>query len=241
MLKYMGAGHCFFFNGLTFFAVLAALAWMDVPAAAADVKRRGEIRSLMEGFAFFGRHIRLLFLLTLSAGLALLGWPVMSLLPAVSDHRLHTGTDGYGWMLSAVGVGALVAALLSASFGSLERRRWFLGMGVGTTAVGLFGLAAATGLSLALPCAMLFGGGLICFFVTAQSMMQLSATDDNRGRVMGVWSMITSGALPLGNLLLGWTADHWGVATTLIIQGAGIVGFVAAPLLVFVLIWRRRE
>src|SRR5206468_459540 len=120
---------------------------------------------------------------------------------------------------------------------SLERRRWFLGVGVFATAGGLFGLAAATNLWLALPYSMLFGGGLICFFVTAQSIMQLSATDDNRGRVMGVWSMITSGALPLGNLLLGWTADHWGVATTLVIQGGGIVGLVAAPLLIFVVIW----
>jgi MFS family permease len=241
MLAWVGPGHCFLFNGFTFFAVLAALAWMDVPATAPAGPRRSEFAALLEGFAFFRRRWRLLLLLSLSAGLSLLGWPVMSLLPALSDLQLHAGTKGYGWMLSAVGSGALLMALLVASFGSMERRRLFLSLGVAATAAALFGLAAATSLPLALACSMLLGGGLICFFVTAQSIMQLSATDENRGRVMGVWSMITSGAFPLGNLLMGQAADHWGVATTLVVQGTGTLVLVALPLVLFVFLSRQRN
>jgi hypothetical protein len=64
--------------------------------------------------------------------------------------------------------------------------------------------------------------------------MQLSATDGNRGRVMGVWSMITSGALPLGNLLMGWTADQFGVGVTLVAMGVAIMSL-AAMLALFAL------
>ena len=240
MLKWLGAGHCFFFNGLTFFAVLAALAWMDVPLAAPVKKRDGGWAALLKGFLFFRERRGLLLLLALSAALAMLAWPMMALLPAVSDQQLHTGTDGYGWMLSAVGVGALVAALMSASFGSLQRRHVFLAAGVVLTAASLMGLGTAKNLPLGMAWSTLAGAGLICFFVTAQSIVQLSATDDNRGRVMGVWSMITSGALPLGNMLTGWAADRWGEQGTLLVEG-GTIAVIAVLLALFaVLLGRSR-
>jgi MFS family permease len=223
LLRWLGAGHCFVFNGLTFVAVLAALLWMDVPLRPPVERRDDAWTALVGGFVFFFERRGLLLVLALSAALAFLAWPMLALLPAVSDRQLHTGTDGYGWMLSAVGVGALLAALTAASFGSLHRRQWFLGAGVVATAAALLGLGTATTLTLGLLWSMLAGYGMICYFVTAQSIVQLSATDEHRGRVMGVWSMITSGALPLGNLLLGWAADRWGVALALSAAGGAIV------------------
>jgi hypothetical protein len=151
---------------------------------------------------------------------------------------MRCGPEGYGYMLSSFGVGALLAALLVASFGSLRRRGLFLGAGVLVTAAALAGLGNATRLPAGLLWATLAGAGLICFFVTAQSVMQLSATDGNRGRVMGVWSMITSGALPLGNLLMGWAGDRFGVGATLVAMGIAVVGI--AALLALLALARRR-
>jgi MFS family permease len=225
MLRWMGAGHCFVFNGLTFVAVLAALAWMEVPARPPVEGYDDGWLALLKGYVFFRERRGLLLLLALSAALAFLGWPMLALLPAVSDRQFHAGTDGYGWLLSAFGVGALLAALLSASFGSLNRQRVFLGVGVLATATALIGMGDAPNLLIGLLWSTLAGGGMICFFVTAQSIVQLSATDDNRGRVMGVWSMITAGALPLGNLATGWAADRWGESGTLIVSGLAIVCF----------------
>jgi MFS family permease len=240
LYEWLGAGHCFLFNGLTFFAVLAALAWMDVPASPpVEPGRRGGLAAVAEGFAFLGRRRGLLLLLTLSALLSLLAWPVLALLPALSDRQIHGGSDGYGYMLSAFGVGALLAALLVASFGALERRGLFLGAGVLAAAAAMAGLGNATRLPAGLLWSMLAGAGLICFFVTAQSLMQLSATDGNRGRVMGVWSMVTSGALPLGNLLMGWAADQFGVGATLVAMGVAIV-WLAAVLALFALAAARK-
>jgi MFS family permease len=227
LLGWLGPAPCFLFNGLTFLAVLAALAWMDVPAPPPVEKDRGALAGLLDGFAVFRRQPRLLLLLALSGVLSLLVWPTVSLLPAVSADQLGRGPDGYGSMLSAFGGGALLAALLAASFGPRVRRRWFLGGGLVVMSAALVGLGSASDLSEGVECCVAAGAGLIAFFVTAQSVVQLSATDGNRGRVMGVWSMVTSGAMPVGNLLVGCAADVWGVGVTLTAMGLTALGIAA--------------
>jgi MFS family permease len=76
---------------------------------------------------------------------------------------------------------------------------------------------------VAIVCCAANGGGLILFFATGQAMMQLRASDENRGRVLGVWLMVISAANPLGHLLAGRLADQWGVARVL----AGMAGGIA--------------
>ncbi len=95
-------------------------------------------------------------------------------------------------------------------------------------------LAVVHWLPLAVLSCVLFGMGPSLFFSTAQSAVQLSATDANRGRVLGIWSMVTAGTLPVGNLLAGFAADRFGVAPVTAWLGAGI-----ACLTVLVLICSR--
>src|SRR5262249_56717395 len=122
--------------------------------------------------------------------------------------RAHEG--GYSAMLSAIGVGALIAALLVASFGSIRRRRAFLGAGVGIASAALLGLSLAPDLVTAVTCCGLVGGGVILVFATSQGVFQLSAGDDNRGRVMGIYLLVVSGGNPIGHLVAGTDARRLG-------------------------------
>jgi len=211
------AGVCFLLNGLSFVAVLAALAWMELPPINPSPKRkRGNVpladasgSDIWVGFRYLGRHPRLILLLVLSGAMSLFGWPILSLLPAVADQRLRGSTEAYAWMLSAIGGGAGLASLVVASFSSSRMRRWFLAAGVCLASSSLLGLAMARSLSLAVGCCALLGCGLILFFPTSQSIMQLRSADHVRGRVMGIWSMVLSAAFPLGHLLAGNAADSW--------------------------------
>jgi MFS family permease len=207
------AGVCFLLNGLSFVAVLVALAWMELPPT---VPLRALVNgstdaadSLWAGFGYLGQHPPLILLLLLSGAMSLFGWPILSLLPAVADLRLQGSTDAYAWMLSAIGGGAGIASLIVASFGSRLRRRCFLAAGVALASSSLFGLAMARSLPLAATCCAFLGCGLILFFPTSQAIMQLHSADRMRGRVMGIWSMVLSGAYPLGHLLAGRAADRW--------------------------------
>src|SRR5262249_12845989 len=146
-----------------------------------------------EAFRYVAQRRPLVLLVFLAGALAFFGWPVLSLLPAVADQHLGTGQDGYAWLLSGLGGGALLGALLVATFGS-ARRPMLLGAGVLVGAGSIAGLAVSKALLPAVVCCALAGGGLILFFATAQAAMQLGADEQNRGRVLGVWLMVLSGA-----------------------------------------------
>ncbi len=205
-----GAGVCFLLNGLSFVAVLAALYWMELPPSIpVKSKMTDSADSLWAGFRYLGQHPRLILLMALSGFMSLFGWPILSLLPAVADQRLRGSSEAYAWMLSAIGGGAGFASLLVASFQTTRRSRWFLVAGVILASASLLGLALARSLPLAVACCAFLGCGLILFFPTSQSIMQLSSADHVRGRVMGIWSMVLSAAFPLGHLLAGHAADCW--------------------------------
>jgi MFS family permease len=233
----LGAALCFLVNGLSFVAVLAALAWMDLAPPPPGPETRRPAGGVGEGFAHLARHPALLLLVILAGALAFFGWPVLSLLPDLSVKRLDAGNRGYAWMLSAVGFGALVGALVVASFGSGRRRTRLLGGGAALTALALFGLAAVTAVPLAVGCCAALGCGLILFFASGQAALQLGSDDHNRGRILGIWLMVLSGAQPAGNVLAGQLADAWGVARVLAFQGTG-VAVAAAGAVVVVLGWR---
>jgi MFS family permease len=238
LLALLSPGMCFLVNGLSYLAVLAALAAMDIEGSAHPGDGRRGWRSLLLGFGYLAARPRLALVVLLACVLSLFAWPFLSLLPALADHPLGVGPDGYSLMLSATGCGALTAALLVATYASLEHRRFFLGGGLVLTLVALVGLALADNLSLAAGCCAVAGCGLILYMATAQAVVQLGASDENRGRVLGVWSMALSGSLPLGNLLAGLAADLWSVPVVLCFQG---VACGVASLALLVLLGRRRR
>jgi MFS family permease len=221
LLATLDPGYCFLINGLSFLAVLAALAWMNVP----EVPRSTEhatLSGMLDAMRYLVAHRGLFWLLLLSGFLALLSWPLLSLLPAVSDKQLQAGNDGYAFMLSGVGCGALVGAFFVATFGTLSRRFMFFGWGVALTTASMLCLAFVAWLPEAVSCCAAFGMGLSLFFSTGQSTVQLTVTDANRGRVLGIWSMVTTGTLPVGTLLAGLAADQWGVSAVTAGLGFGI-------------------
>ncbi len=232
-LPTLGAGLCFLINALSFLAVLAALALMDdtrlgEPGGARSPTGRQPflqrmIAPLREGCHYLASRPGLQLLLILIGFLALFGWPVLILLPALSREDLGGDPSGsaYSWLLSSIGLGSLLAALVVASFGSRSRSWWFLVFGVALAGLGELGLSLARSILQAQVCCVVVGSGLVLVFATAQSLMQLSACRHNRGVIMGIWSMVLSGAQQLGSLLGGRWADLWGVPRVLLLQAGG--------------------
>jgi predicted MFS family arabinose efflux permease len=131
-------------------------------------------------------------------------------------------------MLSAVGVGALLAALTAATIGSVHRQYRMLIAGLVCVSIALFVLSQVDDIYLAAGSCGLFGYGMILFLATGQGAVQLGALDEHRGKVMGIWAMTLSGGVPLGLLVFGPAADAWGVTTIIFAQGsmmAAAVGF----------------
>jgi MFS family permease len=219
MLVWLGAWPCFFLNGLSYLAVLWALAQMDIHGA--TPRRSGErsTQSLWSGFSYMARHREIAFLTLVAGAAAFCAWPSQALMPAFAAHRLNAMAQGYSWLLTATGFGALTAAWVVATFGSIESRTRLIAIGVCLVTIALLGLSLSTFLLLALCCCAFLGFGLILLLSTTQSVIQLSAGEHNRGQIMGIWAMVLSGAVPLGNLLAGAAADLWTEPVILFTQG----------------------
>jgi MFS family permease len=218
LLWWLGPAPCFTANAASYLAVLWALYRMDVGLRAAPRGARGSL-SLRAGLTFLAERPGLAVLVLLAGVLAVCGWPVLALLPGLAQRSLGTQAQGYTIMVSAVGVGALAAALPVATFGSMARQRRFIGTGLCAVSAGLLGLSFSTNLALAAASCTLLGFGLILYLATSQAVVQLSAADHNRGLLMGIWAMVQSGGVPLGNLITGPAADYLGESRILFFQG----------------------
>jgi MFS family permease len=225
LLLWRGPEWCFLLNGLSYIAVLWALGEMDITGAKPGAGPSTGLRGLFAGFTYLARQPRLALLVLLAGWVALFGWPFLALLPALAQHTLGWQASGYSLMLSGTGCGALTAALTVATYGSPARSRQFISTGVSVLALALLGLSIARSLPLAAACCAFIGFGLILFLATSQGGVQLGADDLHRGRVMCIWAIVLSGAVPLGNLLAGFAADRWGVA--LVLAGEGTACAVA--------------
>jgi len=219
----LGAVLCFALNALSFVAVLAALRAIRVPGDARA--HGGAAGSAWDGVRYLWEHRALGALVALTLLLCVFGWPVQTLLPAYTRTRLGLAEDAYGLLVSAVGAGALVAALATATFGTVGRRAGFLVAGAAAAAGGLFGLSAAGAMPTAAACCGCVGFGLILFLSTGQSTLQLAVPDARRGRVMALWAITLSASAPLGHLFAGEAAANFGVVPVLrgMAAGAGVV------------------
>lgn len=237
LLPHCGPAVCFLLNGFSYMAVLAALFCMHLATPTPAARHDDDWQALREGIRYVLGHPILRVVLPLTIVVAMFGWPILALLPAIAERLLYAGNSGYSSLLSALGVGALLAAFAIAACGSVRRRWFFLGLGVILAATGLFGLSFVPSLLLGMLCTAAVGAGLVCFFATSQAVFQLSAADTNRGRVMSIYSIVLMGATPLGNLVTGPAADRWGEPLVLRAQALLVV---AAAVTTGVFRWVRR-
>ncbi len=217
LLATVGPAVCFLINALSYIAVLAALLMMH---GYRELDHAARPQAVEGGLAVLRRHPRLLLLILLAGWVAVSGWPLLALLPAYAEKVLGMKEGGYSTMLSSVGIGALLAALTAATFGSEGRQRWLLLLGLSAVSVALFGLSQARNLYAASGWCGLFGYGMILFFATGQGVVQLGAASEHRGKIMGFWAMMLSGGAPIGNLIFGPAADFWGVTPIMALEGA---------------------
>jgi MFS family permease len=139
------------------------------------------------------------------------------LVPVLASDTLHAGPKAFGALSAAFGTGALVGALLSAA---LARASWkVLILGTLGFSTALLGLAPQH--TLAISAVLLFVTGA-CFSLwtaNSQSLLQLTAPDELRGRVLSLWLFAFAGFAPLGGLVAGWLAEVGGTELAFFVTG----------------------
>ena len=228
LMAQAGMTWCFLLNGLSFIAVIVGLLMMRLPEFVPPARPASAGRHILEGFRYVANHRRLRVLLLLFGVVGIFGWSYSVLLPAYATDILKVGEGGYGALLSANGLGALLGALTVATYGNRVRPRLLILGGLWIFSAMLLLLAFVRWFPLVLACMAVGGWGMLLYFATTNTLIQTSVSDAMRGRVMGIWALIFGGMMPIGGIESGLLSQAvgvpWSIAVGAVIcAAAGLV------------------
>lgn len=218
VLNRFGPALCFLVNGLTFVAVIITLCIIQLKQVRRNSEAFAPLQRLKEGVNFARRSPVIWPLLWLAVAGSFFTSNFTTLSPAFADTVLHSPKEAYSAMLTAVGIGAVVAGLMMTTMG----RRF--GRGRVVTAMVIFVmlstfLASRTSVvEVAVFLSCLYGFGIILQFVTVNTLIQHHVTDVYRGRVMSLYTLTWFGIAPFGSLLMGLVAREIGAADSIMIS-----------------------
>jgi len=216
----LGIGMCFLLNGISFIAVIAALFAIRLPPyrppALPPSSTWAHIR---EGLAHVRHDRRMLTIVVNIAVLSILGYPFLVLMPVVARDVLGHGAMEFGWMSSAVGVGALSGALILATFSHQLPKGRVLRDAATAFGVVLAAYALARSLPLVLILLTLTGFAMIISTATTNTVLQTLTPDHLRGRTMSVFTLAFVGMGPIGAFQAGYFADKFGAPATMLVGG----------------------
>jgi MFS family permease len=236
-----GPAWCFTLNAVSFLPVIMALLMMRIPSNKNPIRSRGSaIQDIRAGFGYVRSQavVRTILLFVMFVGL--FGLSFVPLLPAWAVEVLGGGAATNGYLQSARGIGALLGALMLATFSGQVARGKLITIG-GFVFPGLLLLFALTNL---LPLSLLLligiGWGFMIFINSSNALIQSLVPDDLRGRVMSIYTLTFFGFMPIGALLAGSVAERVGEPLTVFL-GALIVLVCAGVVYLRVPALRRSE
>jgi len=235
VLAHWGASVCFGLNAVSFAAVLFSLFSLRMPPAEPKVRDTHALELFRAGLRFVRGERRVRTLMTGTALLSLLGFPVVVLLPVFARDVLRVGPGGLGMMSASVGVGALFAALGLASVAPHVRRGRLVTWAGPAFGLMVIAFTASRWLWLSLLCLALAGFAMILNNAVTNTLIQGLVPDDLRGRVMSIWTTVFVGFAPIGALAMGWTAERLGAPAAAAL-GGGLAALATAWIL-----WRTPE
>ncbi|WP_434655085.1 MFS transporter [Thermoanaerobacterium thermosaccharolyticum] len=221
LIGVLGYALCFYLNALSFIAVITGLILIDVKISKARtiLQKKDIIVDIKEGLLYI-RDTPIIFVtIVMIAVLSTFSMNFNVLVPVFAKNTLNQNSTGYGFLMSSMGVGALIGALTLATLSKRGAKPFYLiagGFGLCLFQI-LIGFQSYYWLTTVL--LALSGFSMITFSASANTTVQLNSDNKFRGRVMSVYSLVFGGVTPIGALYAGSLAEKLGAHITFIISG----------------------
>jgi MFS family permease len=214
----LGESICFSLNALSFVAFIVCLMLMK--------GREGErtapahpVQQLKEGFAYAKRSRALITVLLVTGVMNIAYAPVLALAPFFADGIFHRGSMGLGFLTGAMGIGAVVGVLGLARhtrIAGLPRVYLLSSVLMGATLI-IFAYSPWYALSIAVM--PFIGFSIMRQNAGGNSLIQSVTPDEFRGRILALFYMVVTGFVPIGALLSGIAAEHFGARHVVFVAG----------------------
>jgi MFS family permease len=230
LVKNQGEGWAFFANGVSFLFVILSLFFVRTPyrvVKSDSIKKKINLPDeLKEGWEYIRGNTVVLLIIILVALIGFFGFPFSQQFPALARDVLRGVADTEELVAArtsalylAMGVGALIAALIVSAYSSLRRKGLLMSIGQFIFSVTMVLLAFSHSLPAAVALICILGWATVTQFMMMNTQIQLDVPDELRGRVFSVYLWAQQGVAPFGSLFIGWLAQTAGVLPSALICG----------------------
>jgi MFS family permease len=230
-----GTGWLFIFNGISFAAILFSIMSMDKTQLYPAPRSAPGGKPVREALSYIRQDQSLFAVFIVLTIVSTFAFNYSVVLPKLADQRW--GSDsGFGWLLAMVSVGSLLGSLFTAGRAVVTVR--YFAAGCVVLAVGNIAVAWSPNLWCAFIAAVPLGAGGAMFISGANSISQVQAPADMRGRILSLTAVAFLGSTPIGGPITGWVADHVSIEWAL---GYGGVISLASVLVLYVMLPAKKE
>jgi MFS family permease len=216
-------GWCFLIDGISYFAVIASLLMMQIHVAPGRRKITSTFTELKEGWTYVSGFLPIRTILLLFCLVSLMGMPFVVLMPIFAVKVLHGGPNTLGFLMGAMGVGALVSAISLAARKTVRGLIRMIPIAAAVFGVGLIGFGLSHTYWLSMLTVFVAGAGMMQGMAASNTIIQTLVSEDIRGRVMSYYTMAFVGMAPFGSLLAGSMATAIGAPITVLVNGAVVI------------------
>ncbi|MFH1336387.1 MAG: MFS transporter [Candidatus Zixiibacteriota bacterium] len=229
LISLVGEAGCFFINGISYLAVIAGLLLMRMQDLVFSTGNHTFFTRFKQGVSYVRGNKRVLALILMVSAMSIFGFSYAILMPVFARDILKAGPSGLGFLMSAIGIGAITAGLGLASREAEDKLKYMqAGIVVFFSCLMLFSFSKNLFFSLLFLIGT--GWGMISIIATCNTLLQEIIPDELRGRVLSFYTMMFMGTMPIGSFLAGSLAQGLGAIWTVRI---GSVLCVVVSLLLF--------
>ena len=223
----LGEGVCFVLNGMSFLAVIAALLAMHITWQAQRFTDSSWSR-LVEGFRYAWRRLPVRSILMILAATTFAGMPAVVLMPFFAEDIFHKGSQGLGFLMGSMGIGAVIGTLVLAHRAKISGLHKVIVYSALSTGLSFILFSASRWFYLSLAIMPVIGFSVMRQNAAANTSIQMLIPDQYRGRIMSLYTMTVVGLGPFGSLAAGAAAHAIGPRWT--VFAGGVLSVAAAAM-----------
>lgn len=215
----LGPAWCFTINGISFIAVIYNLLRMKFNSVIKKSEKKSAFKDLYDGIKYLKTQKFILIIMLIVSFTSMFGLSLITLFPAWAVKILHGNAATNGLLQTFRGIGAVICSLIIASFSRYIVRGKVLSFGMISLPALMILFSFNRTFFISAFLLILIGAAFIAINNLSNGLIQTLVTEEYRGRVMGVYSFSFFALMPVGSLLIGTLAEHFGSPMAIFING----------------------
>jgi MFS family permease len=238
VIAHFGLAEAYSVDVVTFSAALVAVILLP-PQGHSSTRRERPLAAILRGIDFTRKQPILLGTFAMDLAAMIFGLP-RAVFPVLAANTFHAGAQGLGFLYSAPGFGAVVAALISGPTARSRRLGRIIVVSIAAWGVAVVAFGFARSLWVALLLLAVAGGADSFSAVCRTTIMQRIAPNELRGRLTSLYVMVVAGGPYLGDVETGVVANAFGAEVAIVTGGVLCLVGLGAAAAAFPLVWRYR-